>query len=522
MVILYVGVFVFCFLLSLLSTRLVRDVAHSCGWLEVPCLERHVHTVPVPRIGGVAIFTSFVATIAVTLSIQKWFGSPFSMPPKSIIALLGPALIIFFLGLYDDLRGVGPYWKFLVQAGAATLLFVGGYGIDRLGLVASGQTIPAFVGIPLTILWVLLITNAFNLIDGLDGLAAGSAFFTTVVVFILSLLTPNSVIGWLAIALAGAILGFLRFNFNPASIFLGDSGSLFLGFMLSEMALVGSQKAPIMVAVAIPIVALGLPILDVFLAIARRFLGGKPLFKGDGDHIHHKLLKRGLSQREAVLILYAVTSCFGFASLVLFHQRSTTALVFALIGLAVLVGVQQLRYREFDEVLSLMQRATHRRRLVANHVAVRHATESLKSCDQFHSICRILQDTLQPIGFDGIRFQMLHPNGYSPFSFLPLNYEPDGKLLLSWSEFELERPPWELTLELLTDSRQRWGYVSLVRHSGEKAVALDLNILASDFRTALSAAVQRACTRLDQQIATGSDDSGAPTHKFSATSGGDD
>ncbi|HKM66376.1 MAG TPA: MraY family glycosyltransferase [Candidatus Acidoferrum sp.] len=518
MIALYSSVFLLCCLLSLLATRLVRDLARFHGWLEAPRLDRHVHTVPLPRIGGVAIFVSFAITIAMVISIPRWFGLPIVLSAKSIATLLGPAFIVFLLGLYDDLRGVGPYWKFLVEAGAAVLLFTGGYGINRFGLGSADHSIQSFIALPLTILWVLLITNAFNLIDGLDGLAAGSAFFSTIVVFMISLHSANPIMCCLSIALAGAILGFLRFNFNPATIFLGDSGSLFIGFMLSEMALVGAQKAPTMVAVAIPIVSLGLPILDVFLAVVRRFLGRKPLFKGDGDHVHHKLLKRGLSQREAVLLLYAVTAAFGFMSLVLLHQRSTIALVLGLTGLAVLVGVQQLRYGEFDEVLSLMQRATHRRQIVANHVAVRRATESLKHCNQFQMICRVLQATLEPVGFDGIRFQMMHPNGFAPSSFLPLAYEPDGKLVLTWSETGIDDPSWELRLELMTDSNNRWGYVSLLRNSGLKAIALDVNILSGEFCGALSRAVEQACNRLETTPPTQSGEPIPQFRKFAAGS----
>lgn len=518
MIPLYFSVFILCCLFSLLATRLVRDLAQRHGWLEPPRLDRHVHTIPLPRIGGVAIFLSFATTVAIVFSFPRWFGSPFDLSAKSILTLLGPAFIIFLLGLYDDLRGVGPYGKFLVQAGAAALLFYGGYGIRRLALGSSDHSIQSFIGLPLTILWVLLITNAFNLIDGLDGLAAGSAFFSTIVVFMISLQSANPIMCCLSIALAGAILGFLRFNFNPATIFLGDSGSLFIGFMLSEMALVGAQKAPTMVAVAIPIVSLGLPILDVFLAIFRRFLGRKPLFRGDGDHVHHKLLKRGLSQREAVLLLYAVTAAFGFVSLVLLHQRSAIALVLGLTGLAVLVGVQQLRYGEFDEVLSLMQRATHRRQIVANHVAVRRATESLKRCDQFQAICRVLRDALEPVGIDGLRFQMIYPNGYPPSFFFPLAYEPDGKLVLTWSEGGIDDPQWELRLELIPDSNKRWGYVSLLRCSGLGTIALDVNILSGDFCAALSKAVEQACNRMDTIPKSESKDQLAQVHKLAAGS----
>src|SRR5207302_3296486 len=190
--------------------------------------------------------------------------------------------LILLLGVYDDLRGANAYLKFGVQSCAALLLYINGLRVHHFDLFSSSHILRTTIGLPLTVFWVLLITNAFNLIDGLDGLAAGSAFFSTIVMFVISLFRENAIVSIMTIVLAGAILGFLRYNSNPASIFLGDSGSLFVGFMLSALALAGSQKATAMVAVAIPVVALGLPILDVALAVARRVIGAKPLF--DGDH----------------------------------------------------------------------------------------------------------------------------------------------------------------------------------------------------------------------------------------------
>lgn len=487
--------------LSLTFTPIVRNWASSRGWLDMPQLERHVHTIPVPRIGGVVIFGSFTSVILGLVWVTVWLSWPIAVPFTSIRNLLGPALIIFLLGLYDDLRGVSPHWKFLVQGIAATMLFFGGYGIHRLDLLSSGHPLQTITGLPLTIFWVLLITNAFNLIDGLDGLAAGSALFSVVIVFILSLLTPNLMVSFVAVALAGSILGFLRYNFHPASIFLGDSGSLFLGFMISALAIAGSQKAPTMIAVAIPVVSLGLPILDVTLAVSRRFLRGNPLFEGDRDHIHHQLLKRGLSQREAVLFLYVVTAAFGFLSLLILHHATAIALILALTGITVLIGLRQLRYTEFDEILSIVRRSTNRRQFVMNHVTIRRAAESLKVCNDFNSICEVLQAVLRPIGFDGFLLQMLHPNGFSASSFHPMSYEPDGKLLFSWSESEINNPPWELRLELDTSSNQCWGYFSLVRLSADKAIALDLNVLSMDFRQAVSRAIERACDALESSKA---------------------
>jgi len=505
-------------LLSVVSTRLVRDLADANNWLEAPVLDRHIHTIPLPRIGGIAIFVSFVIVVSCALLTTRWWHFPLTLPWVPIIKLLGPAMLVFLLGLYDDLRGVSPAGKFLVQAFAATLLFFGGYGVHRLDLVSTGQALQTFIGLPLTIFWVLLITNAFNLIDGLDGLAAGSALFSTVVILILSLLAPNPVVSFLAISLAGVILGFLRFNFHPASIFLGDSGSLFIGFLISALAIAASQKAPTIVAVSIPLVSLGFPILDVALAVGRRFIGCKPIFRGDRDHIHHKLLKRGLSQREAVLLLYAVTAGFGFVSLVLLHRATAVAFILALTGTGVLIGVQQLRYGEFGEMLSILQRATRRRQRVANHVAVRHAAEALESCNEFRSICHVLRETLQPVGFDGIRLQMLHPNGFAPASFQPMRYEPDGKLLLSWSKHDLDDSPWELRLELVTASKERWGYVSLVPVCGEKTIALDMNVLTGEFRVALSNSVERACNRMAAELTGEGDNRRSQFHKVAAGS----
>jgi UDP-GlcNAc:undecaprenyl-phosphate GlcNAc-1-phosphate transferase len=494
---LYLLVFVVCLMVSLVSTWAARNLANAKGWTHVPKTDRHMHTMPVPRLGGVAICGTFVLAVLVTLTAPKLTGTSPLLPAKVTLGLLGPALLVFLLGLRDDLRPVSPYWKFLVQGVAAVWLYAGGFEIHNVGLIHGGQALRWIYGLPLTVLWVLLITNAFNLIDGLDGLAAGSALFSTLVLLVVSLVAQNPLVTFLTIALAGATLGFLRFNFHPATIFLGDSGSLFIGFTLAALALAGSQKAPTMVAVAIPVVSLGLPIMDVMLAVARRFVAGKPLFHADKQHIHHKLMKRGLSQREAVLILYAVTAGFGFLSLILLEGRGTIALVLAVTGIGIFLGVQQLRYQEFTELLSALQRVTRRRQIVANHVAIRHATEQLKDSKNFSSICKILKDTLEPIGFDAIRFRKLGPNGFSATSLQPLRYVKDGTWLLSWAEGEIAEAPWELKLELLNGSEDRWGYFSLIRTRNGDSLLMDVNILTEDFRGSLCLALDRASSHLE-------------------------
>jgi UDP-GlcNAc:undecaprenyl-phosphate GlcNAc-1-phosphate transferase len=490
--------FVVSLFLSAVGTRYVRNVANAKGWINTPQTDRHMHTIPVPRLGGIAIYFSFMSVVLGLMVVPRVLGMGAVLPLDGVVGILGPALVVFLLGLVDDVHPLDATWKFAVQTVAAIWLYAGGYGIHNLGLVHSGRELDWMWGLPLTILWVLLITNAFNLIDGLDGLAAGSACFSTVVVFAMSLAVPNPLIALLAITLVGATLGFLRFNFYPASIFLGDSGSLFIGFMLAALALAGAQKAPTIVAVAIPIVSLGLPILDVSLAVARRFLARKPLFEGDKQHIHHKLVNLGLSQRDAVLTLYAVTAGFGFLSLILLQQRRAVALVLAVTGIGIFLGVQQLRYQEFAELLSLLQRVRRRRQILANHVAIRQAAEKLGECQDIGSLCQILQDTLQPIGFDAVRFLKSGKNGFSSDMIRPMRYLQDGTWLFSWFEHEIADPQWELKLELVNGSTNRWGYLSLIRMSNLEPLPLDVNMLTAEFRCSLSRAIERATARLEE------------------------
>ena len=306
-------------LLSFVLTRVVRNFATVRGWVSVPALERHLHSSPLPRLGGVAIFLSFFATILLAITIGYFVPAlSFGISPKLLFTILIPGFLVFSLGVYDDIHSLGPYVKFAVQAIAGTMVYAGGLRILNLPVLFGHHHFSNFIGFPLTILWILAITNAFNLIDGLDGLAAGSALFSTLVVFVVALLSHSSAVSLTSLVLAGAILGFLRFNFNPATIFLGDCGSLFIGFMLSVLALYGAQKSPTIIAVAIPVVSFGLPILETVLSMVRRFISGRPVFTGDREHIHHKLLEHGLSHRQVVIVLYAVSAvwCSRFSAAV--------------------------------------------------------------------------------------------------------------------------------------------------------------------------------------------------------------
>lgn len=486
----YLSCFVASTGLSLILTRCVRDFAVAKGWVTPPLLVRHIHQYAVPRLGGVAIFLSVILVSGLALLSAEGRAAVATVGLQSLTGFFGASVVVLLLGIYDDLRGAGAYLKFGVQASAGAMLYWSGYGVHHLDFLSNSGVLRTAIGLPLTIFWVLLVTNAFNLIDGLDGLAAGSAFFSTMVMFVISLFRHNSIVSIMTIILAGAILGFLRFNSNPASIFLGDSGSLFVGFMLSALALAGSQKATTIVAVAIPVVALGLPILDVALAVARRVIGAKPLFDGDLDHIHHKLLKRGLSQRGAVLVLYGATAGFGLLSLALLHGELTLALALLAIAVGVVVGVQQLRYVEFSELNALL-RAIFRNRIVANNVNLRRAAELLGTCSDREAFCQILQDTLQPLGFSGFRLENFYDIRLPESMILPLSHDSRGGMQYCWVDGIGADPDWELRLQLTTTSGKHLGYLCLIQLHENRRRSFDLGVMTDGVRTSISDALQR-------------------------------
>src|SRR5258705_6463323 len=263
-------VFIAALILSAIFTRLVRDLANRHGWATPPASDRHIHTRPTPRLGGVAIFLTLWCIALLAHWVPEHFGMTEFPLSQLTVKILGPATIISLLGLIDDFVELSAYIKFSVQALAAVLLYCNGFGISHLSLLAGHPHLGWLVGLPLTILWVLWITNAFNLIDGLDGLAAGSALFSTLVNCVLAVLFHNEWILILTLVLAGAIAGFLRYNFNPAAVFLCDFGSLLIGVRLIHVALPGSQKTPTAICVAIPLVSPAFPILEFAVAILPR------------------------------------------------------------------------------------------------------------------------------------------------------------------------------------------------------------------------------------------------------------
>ena len=353
---------------SAILTPLVRNAAVRSNLLDIAASSRKVHAQPIPRLGGIAIAAGFLVPI-VGLLIFHPSGALFSLELKRTAGLLAGGLLIIALGLYDDLRGANARVKFAVQIVAASLTFALGYRIEALALpFVDGIPLGPFA-YPFTVFWIVGVINAFNLLDGLDGLAGGTAFIAAGALFTIALAGHHPLVMVATAALAGAVLGFLFFNWNPASIFMGDTGSLFLGFVLATTAIRASATPSGAVDLLIPILVFGIPIGDTLLAMARRWLRGAPLFSADRGHIHHRLLAKGLSHRDTVLVAYGVSLCLGAAALVLARAEDLeglAALVLVAAGsLALLHWLGYIQWARIGEVIETRRRNQRRRREVA-------------------------------------------------------------------------------------------------------------------------------------------------------------
>lgn len=343
--------FILSMLCGTLLTPLVRRLAHRFGALDHARSSRKIHGKPIPRLGGLGIVIAFYVPLTGLLLAHSEVGRMFVAERQHVIGLFVGGLSIAALGLYDDLRGANAWKKFVVQFAVAGLLFALGFRFDVLAN-PFGDPIPlGWANLPVTLVWIVGVINAMNLIDGLDGLAGGVALVAVVTTFLVSLQRGHPLMMLFSAALAGSIIGFLFYNFNPASIFMGDTGSMFLGFILATSAMQTNQKASTAVAILIPCIALGLPITDTLLAIARRAIRGRPLFQADKEHIHHKLMDRGLTHRQAVLVLYGMCVLLGASAFVLtFASSGQSALLLLVLALVAFFFLRSLGYIRFDRM----------------------------------------------------------------------------------------------------------------------------------------------------------------------------
>lgn len=298
-----------CFVLALIFTPLVKKFAINIGAIDKPN-ERKVHNKIMPRLGGLAIFVSFLIGCFIFL-------------PNVFITwsiLLG-GILIALLGFLDDLKGLPAKVKFVGQIIAALVPIIGGIRIEYV-MIPNGDFIEfGWLAIPITIFWIVAITNAINLIDGLDGLAAGVSSIALITISVLAMTLGNPLTPLLGFILLGSTLGFLIFNFNPAKIFMGDTGSLFLGYMISVLSIVGLAKSAAIFSLIIPMIILAVPIMDTTFAIVRRMVQRKPLMAPDKFHLHHCLIRLGFTHKQSVILIYLLSGLFSLAAIL--FARST-------------------------------------------------------------------------------------------------------------------------------------------------------------------------------------------------------
>lgn len=321
--------FVVAALIAFATTPFVIRIAPKIGAMDIPKDDRRVHKDPMPLIGGVAMYLAIAVGMFVFLPKTRDF-----------VTIFAGATIILFSGLKDDMVGTTPKEKLFHQLLAAAIVIWGGVQIDFVtNPFADGNPILhlSWIGIPLTLFWIVGITNTLNLIDGLDGLAGGVALISALSFTFVALKLEMDQIAILAALVSGACLGFLPFNFNPAKIFMGDTGALFLGFMLAVISIEGVMKSVATIAMLVPIIILGVPIFDTTFAIFRRLLSGQSIMAADKSHLHHRLLERGFSQRKTVLILYGISGVFGLFAVLVSKANSRQAVYMSAVMFVVAV-----------------------------------------------------------------------------------------------------------------------------------------------------------------------------------------
>ncbi|KXA29168.1 glycosyltransferase, group 4 family [Peptoniphilus harei] len=326
----YIIPFLAAFILTFIQMPFTIKIAKKKGFLDVPKDERRVHKKPIPVGGGIAMVISVSILMVYFLPINK-----------NLILTLIASLIIAISGLYDDKEGLSPKLKFLFQILAAVILIIGGMKIEFFTNPFDSHDallILNILSIPVTIFWVCGITNTINLIDGLDGLASGVSMICAISMFFITYKMGRYDVSLICALVAGACLGFLPFNFNPAKIFMGDTGALYLGFMLSYISISGFLKQAAILMIFVPVLILGVPVFDTAFAMVRRKLSGKSMVEADKGHLHHRLLKMGLNQRQTVVILYSISAIFGVLANLISRFHSSIALVISIGVLLIIIA----------------------------------------------------------------------------------------------------------------------------------------------------------------------------------------
>ena len=354
------------------------------------------HRQPTPRVGGIAIVIAYVLSSYLASTDPR-----FDMP--LVFRLLPSICVVFTVGLIDDFVGLRPWQKLMGQTVGAVLAFSEGVRVMTLG----GHPFQSWLSLPLTVAWLLACTNAFNLVDGLDGLASGTALFSTVTIFVGALIQSDSALSMATLPLAGCLLAFLFYNFSPATIFLGDCGSLLVGFLLGCYGAMWSQKSLTLLGMLAPLMAVSMPLLDVVLSVLRRFLGRKPIFGADRGHIHHRLLDRGLSPWKAVLVIYGTCGVAAAFALLqsLINNRHLALLISVAFIFVILAGIRYLGYTEFTLAGRFLRIGTLQR-FLASELALENFSAALSAAESPEARFQVVRKHCLALGFKATRLQL--------------------------------------------------------------------------------------------------------------------
>lgn len=389
------------FLIAACLTPLIRDLFRRWGFVDRPDETRKLHSVPVPRVGGIPIAFAYVTAFGLLLLFARQVDVVVARNLDLVWRLLPAATAVFLTGLLDDLIGLKPWQKLAGQFAGAVCAYWAGVRI--LGV---GHHTAYWWTLPLTLIWLVGCTNAFNLIDGLDGLAAGIGLVATLTIVAEALIHGNLPLAAATVPLAGALLGFLCYNFNPASIFMGDCGSLLVGFLLGCFGVIWSQKSATMLGMTAPLLCMVVPVGEVALSIGRRFLRSQPIFGGDRGHVHHRLMAMGLRPRHVVLVLYGVCGLGAACSLL----QSATDIRFGgaaiiLFCMVVWLGVRRLGYVEFGVAHRMLVSGEFRTLLRAN-IRLQMFQEAVAHSRLMEDCWPLIRDACRDFGFTSIKFQV--------------------------------------------------------------------------------------------------------------------
>lgn len=471
--------------LCMALTWVLRRLAHAFGWLDHPAPPRKMHAQPIPRIGGVGVMLAAGLAVVMLRWWQYHYDRPHYLQNTNLHVLLFPLLLVFLTGLLDDLINLRWWIKLTAELAAALWLVHSGLIIHLQLLQRISPGLAAQLSAPVTVLWLLVCANAMNLIDGMDGLASGIALLASLTLMMAAIITGNFALLMLTLPLAGALLGFLAFNFNPATIYLGDSGSLTIGFLLGAFGVIWSEKSTTLVAMTVPVMALALPLFDTGQAIIRRWRRGKSLFAPDHEHIHHQLLRLGVGPKRAVVLLYAVAGALALGSLAI-QRRFDAELAPAVLALsaAAWFGIQALGFEGMQPEGEPTDRISLRRALARLAVVQTSAARLAAAAD-----------------WDAAWLGICAMATQAGAAYCAMEWISGWYRQVNLSEMDTAAPNWKMEIPVLDADGARIGVLSLTFGRQANLSSIAAGKVVEIFQSSLAAAGSRLLVSLHQQAA---------------------